>query len=84
MSHLIPTATVAHCLATVASKARDYAARGVAESTRRAYGSDWSAFEEWCGAHGLSALPAAPETVPPARSVPDDVASPVTMMSPPL
>jgi integrase len=44
-------------------RARDYAASARAESTRRAYRSDWRAFSSWCQAQGLEALPAAPETV---------------------
>src|SRR5229473_666604 len=32
-------------------------------STRKAYGTDFRIFREWCEARGVSALPAAPETV---------------------
>lgn len=34
-----------------------------AKNTRRAYGSAWGAFLEWCNEHGRVPLPAAPETV---------------------
>jgi site-specific recombinase XerD len=34
-----------------------------AASTRKAYGTDFRLFKEWCDARGVSALPAAPETV---------------------
>lgn len=34
-----------------------------AENTRLAYAGDWTRFVAWCGAHGLEALPASPETV---------------------
>lgn len=34
-----------------------------ASATLRAYGTDFSLFEDWCRASGLDALPAAPETV---------------------
>lgn len=50
-------------LAAVADRALDLAANARAEATRRAYGSDWRHFADWCAGHGLSALPAAPQTV---------------------
>ena len=34
-----------------------------AANTRKAYGQDWKNFSAWCGAAGLAALPAHPETV---------------------
>jgi site-specific recombinase XerD len=34
-----------------------------APATRKAYGTDFQLFREWCDAKGVSALPAAPETV---------------------
>jgi Phage integrase, N-terminal SAM-like domain len=34
-----------------------------AASTRKAYGTDFRLFREWCDARGVAALPAAPETV---------------------
>lgn len=44
-------------------RARDYAASGKSESTKRAYRSDWIHFSEWCETHDLSSLPASPEVV---------------------
>src|SRR5271155_210182 len=34
-----------------------------APATVRAYAADWRHFTAWCGEHGLSALPATPDTV---------------------
>lgn len=50
-------------LAQLADRALGFIASARAESTRRAYRSDWDAFASWCGGRGLSALPAAPGTV---------------------
>jgi site-specific recombinase XerD len=44
-------------------RARDYASDSVAANTRRAYRADWRDFSAWCARHGLSPLPASPETV---------------------
>ena len=44
-------------------KARDYVSHSKAASTLKAYRTDWRDFETWCAASGLTALPAAPETV---------------------
>ncbi len=44
-------------------RAREYARQAKAESTRRAYASDWADFAEWCQGHGRAALPADAETV---------------------
>jgi site-specific recombinase XerD len=41
----------------------DLAKAEKAGSTRKAYGTDFRMFREWCEARGVSALPAAPETV---------------------
>lgn len=43
--------------------ARGYFADRRAQSTRRAYETDFRNFEAWCAAHGLPSLPAAPPTV---------------------
>ena len=40
-----------------------YAASALAPATRRAYECDWRTFADWCVAHGLRPMPAAPETV---------------------
>jgi integrase len=47
----------------LAASARAFAQAATSEATRRAYRHQWSAFERWCGARGLLALPAAPATV---------------------
>jgi integrase len=44
-------------------KVEEYAARSRAESTVRAYTSDWRDFEGFCGVHGLDPLPASPSAV---------------------
>src|SRR5262249_56935373 len=41
----------------------DLAKAEKAASTRKAYGTDFRLFAAWCEARGVSALPAAPETV---------------------
>ena len=43
--------------------ARRYSRQSRAQSTWRAYRSDWQQFEFWCGAVGLATLPAEPETI---------------------
>jgi site-specific recombinase XerD len=45
------------------SAAVNYAKAEKAEATRRAYGTDFRLFRQWCEAKGVSALPAVPETV---------------------
>ncbi len=44
-------------------RAREFVQNSKARSTIRGYQSDWRTFEVWCAASGLTALPAAPETV---------------------
>jgi len=43
--------------------AMDLARAEKAASTRKAYGTDFRIFRTWCESRGISALPAAPETV---------------------
>jgi site-specific recombinase XerD len=50
-------------LAALTARTREFLAAAKAASTRRAYRSDWSHFESWCRGHGVTAMPAAPETV---------------------
>jgi site-specific recombinase XerD len=45
------------------ASAIDLAKAEEAASTRKAYGTDFRIFKAWCDARGVSALPAAPETV---------------------
>ncbi len=61
---LVPTQN-AHlaALLEVSERARDYVRAAKAERTQRAYRVDWQDFASWCEGHGLTALPAAPETV---------------------
>jgi site-specific recombinase XerD len=49
--------------ARLSDAARVALAAGTADSTRRAYSSDWAQFTAWCSATGLAPLPATPETV---------------------
>lgn len=63
MSDILPRPEPAHALTVAATKAREYAALGVAENTRRAYRSDWADFVAWCATTGVQAVPARPETV---------------------
>jgi len=44
-------------------RAREFASHSKAENTLRGYRSDWRDFCAWCERHGLSPLPASPETV---------------------
>ncbi len=50
-------------LIRLAVETRGFLAAAKADSSRRAYRSDWAHFETWCRGHGLAALPATPETV---------------------
>jgi site-specific recombinase XerD len=47
----------------LARKAEGYAAASKAANTRKAYKSDWTAFEGWCDDHGLAAMPPDPNVV---------------------
>jgi hypothetical protein len=45
------------------AKASGYLRDARADNTRRAYAHDWRAFESWCGAHRLAALPASSDVL---------------------
>lgn len=60
---IIEHQTRAIALAEIADQARGYVEAAQADNTRRAYRADWANFTAWCDAHGLAALPAAPDTV---------------------
>jgi len=45
------------------ARVREYALKAKAESTQRAYASDWADFAGWCQGQGRTALPAEVETV---------------------
>lgn len=64
MHALIPaTPTPAALVLADLTDALEYAEAEKAETTRRAYRSDWRIFSAWCAARGLDPLPAAPATV---------------------
>lgn len=50
-------------LSEIADRASEFSHHSKAENTIRAYRSDWTHFEDWCRAHGQTAIPATPETV---------------------
>ena len=50
-------------MAEIAADARDYLAASRAENTTRLYRTGWAQFTAWCEAHGVTPLPAGPETV---------------------
>jgi len=50
-------------LAALAEEAHAYTQDLHAANTTRAYRADWADFAAWCGAHGLTPLPAVPATV---------------------
>ena len=50
-------------LASLGQQAQEFAAAAKASNTLRAYQADWNDFREWCAAHQLASMPAAPETV---------------------
>jgi len=60
---VIVTTTSSLVPVDVATQARAYVDAATAANTRRAYRSDWADFTAWCERHGLTALPATPETV---------------------
>jgi integrase len=49
--------------AALVNSARAFAAEAKASNTKRAYRSAWQAWVTWAEAHGVAALPAAPEAV---------------------
>src|SRR6266851_7051384 len=57
----VPASAVA--LGADLTAALDLAKAEKAPSTRKAYKTDFRMFREWCDGRGVSALPAAPETV---------------------
>jgi integrase len=50
-------------LAEIVADARDFVAASRAENTTRVYRTGWAQFTAWCDEHGVTALPATPETV---------------------
>ena len=62
-SVVVETAALSLAVEAALDRAGDYARASRAKATGRAYRADWAHFEDWCRAHGLDALPAAPEAV---------------------
>lgn len=65
---LVPTPVTGHGATPVlptalADRVTDLRRASKAENTRRAYQSDWQAWQTWCEGHALTALPAHPATV---------------------
>lgn len=60
---VIPSAHALAVLEPLADAARGFAVEARAGRTRDAYRAQWAAFTAWCSAHGLSSMPAAPESV---------------------
>ncbi len=58
-SAVLPLAT----LEDLAAEAEHYVQNAHAARTRKAYQTDWSAFESWCATHQAHALPASPTTL---------------------
>jgi len=50
-------------LGSMAEAASDYVAAARSERTRHLYRCEWEAFTTWCARHGLTPLPAKPESV---------------------
>jgi len=50
-------------VSVASARAREFIHAAKAPATLRAYRADWGDFESWCWAHGLTCLPAVPETV---------------------
>jgi site-specific recombinase XerD len=59
----VPADNLPAALAPDLDAAVSYAKAEKAQATRRAYGTDFRLFREWCDGKGVSALPASPETV---------------------
>ena len=57
------TGGVPALVAEMAGRAAGYAEAAKASNTRRAYRSDWQAFEAWCAGKGVIAMPTAADTV---------------------
>src|SRR5215471_15738480 len=62
MSDNLP-AIVGGELAAARQATAEFITASKAKATRAAYAADWRDFEAWCRSHGLSSLPASPESV---------------------
>lgn len=63
MSSQLVAGNTKQSITVATTKAREYVARSVSNSTKTAYRRDWLAFQRWCEQHGFDALPATPETL---------------------
>jgi site-specific recombinase XerD len=65
MDKIIPAASgqVSPYLSHEAQAARDFAVADKSAATRRAYKSDFSAFQAWCEQRGLASMPSAPDAI---------------------
>ena len=63
MTALIPLPNTDLAQRVLAEATKNYIDQSLSFATRKAYASDFKIFTAWCAAHGLAALPAAPETV---------------------
>jgi site-specific recombinase XerD len=63
MTALMPHPNTDLALFDLAEATKNYIDQSLSFATRKAYASDFKIFSAWCAAHGLAALPAAPETV---------------------
>lgn len=61
--HNEPAGVLDNTTPPLSGAAREALAAGTADSTRRAYRSDWSEFTAWCATTGRTPLPASVETV---------------------
>jgi site-specific recombinase XerD len=50
-------------LGHLVERVKDYVQHSKAPNTVRAYRADWQDWETWCAAHGVAAMPAAPESL---------------------
>ena len=63
LSLLTKSTEISTDLKAVADRAALFAKLGKSEATKKAYRADFKHFSAWCGSHGLSPLPAFPETI---------------------
>jgi site-specific recombinase XerD len=61
--HNTPPTGLSNESPALSGAAREALAAGTADSTRRAYSTDWAQFTDWCAGNGRTALPATPETI---------------------
>jgi|SRR5665213_3245714 len=66
-------------VSAASDRALEFIHAAKAPATLRAYRADWGDFESWCWAHGLTCLPAAPETVALYLAERADVLKPATL-----